>query len=153
MKMQLDNSVKNIRVGLSWTSGREYSFDLDLSAFLLDRSGKALRPELRDGCAGAEQERNGLGVRHHLRQRRLWSARALQPLRTRGGGLTITILIICIRPAFPFKAEGHAGFSLVVWDMSADAYDFGGKCRYILTRNVWGNAAHFTNMKKEEKRG
>ncbi|MBQ1441934.1 MAG: TerD family protein [Clostridia bacterium] len=36
MKMQLDNSVKNIRVGLSWTSGREYSFDLDLSAFLLD---------------------------------------------------------------------------------------------------------------------
>ncbi len=36
MKTQLDKNIKNIRVGLNWTSGREYSFDLDLSAFLLD---------------------------------------------------------------------------------------------------------------------
>ena len=41
MKTQLDKDIKKIRVGLNWTSGRKYSFDLDLSAFLLDEKGLA----------------------------------------------------------------------------------------------------------------
>lgn len=41
MKTQLDSSIQKIRVGLNWTSGREYSFDLDLSAFLLDEKDLA----------------------------------------------------------------------------------------------------------------
>ena len=34
-------NIKKIRVGLNWTSGKEYSFDLDLSAFLLDEKDLA----------------------------------------------------------------------------------------------------------------
>ena len=45
MKTQLDKDIKNIRVGLNWTSGREYSFDLDLSAFLLDEKDLARSDE------------------------------------------------------------------------------------------------------------
>ena len=45
MKTQLDKNIKNIRVGLNWTSSREYSFDLDLSAFLLDEKDLARSDE------------------------------------------------------------------------------------------------------------
>ena len=45
MKTQLDSSIQKIRVGLNWTSGREYSFDLDLSAFLLDEKDLARSDE------------------------------------------------------------------------------------------------------------
>ena len=45
MKTQLEKNIKNIRVGLNWTSGREYSFDLDLSAFLLDEKDLARSDE------------------------------------------------------------------------------------------------------------
>ncbi|MBQ9901167.1 MAG: TerD family protein [Clostridia bacterium] len=41
MKTQLDKNISKIRVGLDWTSGKEYSFDLDLSAFLLDEKDLA----------------------------------------------------------------------------------------------------------------
>lgn len=41
MKTRLDSSINKIRVGLSWNSGKEYSFDLDLSAFLLDEKDLA----------------------------------------------------------------------------------------------------------------
>ena len=36
MNMQLDPSVKAIRVGLNWNSNEENVLDLDLSVFLLD---------------------------------------------------------------------------------------------------------------------
>ena len=45
MKTQLDKNIKFIRVGLNWTSGREDSFDLDLSAFLLDEKDLARSDE------------------------------------------------------------------------------------------------------------
>ncbi len=45
MKTPLEKNIKNIRVGLNWTSGREYSFDLDLSAFLLDEKDLARSDE------------------------------------------------------------------------------------------------------------
>lgn len=45
MKTQLDGSIKTIRVGLDWTSGRESGLDLDLSAFLLDEKDLARSDE------------------------------------------------------------------------------------------------------------
>ena len=45
MKTQLEENIKKIRVGLNWTSGREYGFDLDLSAFLLDEKDLARSEE------------------------------------------------------------------------------------------------------------
>ena len=45
MNIQLENSIKYIRVGLNWNSSPDRSLDLDLSAFMLDEIGIARKEE------------------------------------------------------------------------------------------------------------
>jgi|GEM_PF-5883080 Uncharacterized proteins involved in stress response, homologs of TerZ and putative cAMP-binding protein CABP1 len=45
MNREIDNTIKFIRVGLNWNSTPDSSYDLDLSAFMLDEIGIARKEE------------------------------------------------------------------------------------------------------------